>query len=669
MKKSLLIVWVLIANTGLIHAQTLLNKVPANASMVIKYAGENFKTLMPIEKIDNFEFVKKNLYKIIGADTLTSLKNTGIAFEKDNYQYALATDSSLSFITLLNLQDAAQFAQFVKAAYGSKKQPIVQDNYTTITLSDNMYVGWSSTEAVIVNSTYLKKTSYYTHKYETTKADTSIVVDEKITEVIIAPQPKKKPTINKNGYKVPQKKGTKSKKTTPAKKTKPKPKVDTAIVAPYDYHVEDSIDDIKRELWEQQQNTIARVQQQSIAKGILNNTFLNTYTSIATAIDYNTIIEKNAHISLWINNSKLTALYQNYSFSSLYSLKEATNTIQKTDTAVGYNSALNIYFEKTKMRMVQKSFSRDEVLNKLTEQVMQSKQKSKFINYINPGNLGYLSVSVNTEAMINYYYSLLKEYLKNSNYVGEYTDMVSVYIDLLAIMIDEKGIANLTPGNYLFVLHNMQTKTVQYTDYSYDNEYNKKEEIKTKKELSPNFTYLMETNNEKFMERIARLPLKYAEKNGFVYKDRNGYYELVIDSSKYPISSLYFMVKDGAVMITTNFAALNMHINNTAFVVDEAAKQNIENNNYAMMLDAKNIFKTMQSQASTKANKLTCEYLKNNIDIVQSNSQYKDGMIQGTTSMSITGEHENSLAFFFNMLNSLIAIQDNETAEELIKKD
>ena len=91
-----------------------------------------------------------------------------------------------------------------------------------------------------------------------------------------------------------------------------------------------------------------------------------------------------------------------------------------------------------------------------------------------------------------------------------YSDGVDLYIDLLEIMIDEKGIADLTPGNYLFVLHNMKTKMGDYTDYTYDEEYNKSEVKKTKKELSPDFTFAFETRNEKFMQKLAALPVKYA---------------------------------------------------------------------------------------------------------------------------------------------------------------
>ena len=67
-----------------------------------------------------------------------------------------------------------------------------------------------------------------------------------------------------------------------------------------------------------------------------------------------------------------------------------------------------------------------------------SKQNNSLVNFVNPGNIGYFSMSVNTEAMINYYYATLKKYLSNSSYMSAYSDVVNVYIDLVQIMIDEK---------------------------------------------------------------------------------------------------------------------------------------------------------------------------------------------------------------------------------------
>lgn len=132
---------------------------------------------------------------------------------------------------------------------------------------------------------------------------------------------------------------------------------------------------------------------------------------------------------------------------------------------------------------------------------MNSKQSNGLVNYVNPDNIGYFSMSINTEAMANYYYTYMKKYLANIYGTKDYADIMDLYIDLLEIIIDEKAIAELLPGNYLFVMHDMKPQIVNYTDYEYDDEFNRKEVKKTRKELSPDFTFALETRREDFMKR------------------------------------------------------------------------------------------------------------------------------------------------------------------------
>ena len=48
-----------------------------------------------------------------------------------------------------------------------------------------------------------------------------------------------------------------------------------------------------------------------------------------------------------------------------------------------------------------------------------------------------------------------------------------------------------------------------------DSDFTSKEVTKTKQELSPNFTFVMETKKEGFMEKLVKLPLKYAKKEKY----------------------------------------------------------------------------------------------------------------------------------------------------------
>jgi Domain of unknown function (DUF4836) len=693
MKKVLFFLTLCAIACANVSAQNLLAKVPSYATMVIKYAGENFSKNVPVQKLNSYSFIKTNLYKMMNVDTLTAIQNMGIDLEQDSYQYIANDDSTLSFVTLMHIKNSAQFLQFIKASYSAKNKTEQRNSFQFLPISEKTYVAWNESVAVIVNTTYQLKESYYDHKYknDTTLATTTVTIDSAGITVVdtAAAAPAIKftpPRIVKDGYKTP-KKGVVTKKKTIAKKTPVKKRVipkkkknydedekmeeireDVAISSPYSRE-EDSIENRKRDLWEQQQDMLAKRRQQETAENLITNTFTGTVASIEKNIGYKKIIEPAAHVNLWINSDNLINQYKNYFSRDVFSILRHAKPSYKKDTNDGFKTAVNVYFEKDKIRMELKNFSENADMENLGKLVMNSKQNESLLNIVNPGNIGYFSVSINTEAMINYYYTIMKKYMSSTSYISEYSEMVNVYIDLLQIMIDEKGIAELNPGNYLFVMHDMKTKMVNYTTYEFDKEYNSTKVTKKKKELSPNFTFAMDTKKEDFMQKIAKLPLKYAEKERFNYKDKGGYYELAFDSAKYPIGNLYFIVKDGKVIVTTSKEVIDNTLANKGFVLDDETRNTILNNNYAIKVNSKKLFDILGTETSTKTNKKICAYMTENIGDIKTESSYKDGMIQGTTTIKINGNHANSLEFIFNTLEFLNDEFEKKEVEKVIKVD
>src|ERR1700712_5317156 len=100
MNKFILALAVGFFSLTVLHAQNLLGKVPSNASMVIKYSGENFSKNLLLKKLESYPFVKDNLFKMLKVDSLTTLENTGIDLQQDIFQYLLTEDSTMNFISL-----------------------------------------------------------------------------------------------------------------------------------------------------------------------------------------------------------------------------------------------------------------------------------------------------------------------------------------------------------------------------------------------------------------------------------------------------------------------------------------------------------------------------------------------------------------------------------------
>jgi hypothetical protein len=402
---------------------------------------------------------------------------------------------------------------------------------------------------------------------------------------------------------------------------------------------------------------------------IFARTFTGTVIPVQNVESYKKLVDPAAHVSAWFNYDNILSQYQNLMYSGMYSYMKRMKPNVSTDSTQGLRMGMNLFFDKDKVRIEQKSYTEDPYVQGLIKDIMTSSQNPSLAGLVNADNIGYVSASINTEATAKYYYTLMKQYMHNTPYMREYSDVADVYIDLLEIAIDEKGLSDLSPGNYLFVLHSMKTKMVDYTDYSYDDEYNRKEVKKSKKELSPDFTFAMDTKNEAFMQKLAKLPLKYAEKEKYDYKDLGGYYFLSFDSTKYPINGLYFMVKDGKVIVTTNKEVIVMARNNRSFPVDADTKNLFFQIIMLPKINSKKLIEILGSQASTAASKKMAAYLKDNVGDVKVESNFKDGMIRGTSTMSITGAHTNSLEFLLDAVEEFYKIYEADKKEKAKRLD
>ena len=680
MKKLVLTVSLSAVAFLLSPAQNLITKVPSTASVVIKYSGDNFGKNVSFKKLDSYSFIRDNFFKLLHVDTLASVQNTGIDFEQDGYQYVSMEDSSMTFVTLLHLKNSAQFLQLIKSSYGTDGKTVQKNGYQFLTLTKSNYVGWNANTAIIVYTSYQNKKNYY-DTYPT--SDSTMVTIDSVatvyngnaiidTAVVAPPAVKHTPRRSspKTGKTGKGKSTTARSRTTTTKKhrvAKAPEEVTVAMIDPAQA-AKDSIENLKRDLWDQQQDMIVKAKQAAVAEKVIDNSFTTTIYSIENDPGYKKIVDPAAHVSAWINAESLSKQYYNYFSTGLYAIMHDKSNYVK-DTSTWFKSAINIYFDKDKIRMEQKTFSADPLVANIGKEVMNSKQNSSMLNYVNPDNIGYFSMSINTEAMENYNYKIMKKYLSTSPYTSEYADIMDVYIDLLEIVIDEKAIAELLPGNFLFVLHDMKPTMVSYTDYSYDSSYNRTEIQKTKKELSPNFTFVIATKKDAFMEKIAHLPVKYAAKEKFNYKDRGGYYELAFDSGKYVVSSLYFMVKDNKVIVTTSKEVIDNTLAGKGFAPDAATKKSILDNNYSMRINTKNLLQQLAPEFNTAVTKKIGDYFIENLGDIKMESSVNDNIIQTTTTIGIQGTHANSLEFLFNMADSLNSIIEKDKEENTKKID
>ena len=655
MKKYLLLLSVsCLAIAG--HAQNLLDKVPATATMAIRYSGENFSKNIPLKKLDSYGFIKEHVFKMLHIENLRSVQNTGIDFGKDICQYVAVEDTCINFVTLLPLKNEAQFIKMIRDSYDAKKNTIQKNGYTFLPVSDGVYIGWNKTSAVIVDASYQNRQNYWTRYYDTIAADTVVAVADSTVAVTVDSAYQFTPPKIVDTTMAPE-------SDTATMEIELAPMIEDQAKEEEERRIRDSISNMKWELWQQQQDLIARKQQEFSSAHVMDRFFSENIRSIKNEPAYTKIIDPAAHASIWINNEGILEQYWNFFEKGRYSIF-GNYAKQYSDTGSTSSSALNIYFDKDKMRMETSTFSLDPQLDALGKSVMNSRQSNSLLGYVNPGNIGYFSVSINSEAMTHYYYEYMRRYLAKMYNMREYSEVVDIYIDLLEILLDEKGIADLLPGNYMFVMHDMKPRIVNYTDYEYDDEFNRKEVKKTKKELSPLFTFAFETHREDFLKKLAKLPVKYAEKSDSSYKwKEGGYYELAFKEGEMPFSSMYFMVKDGKGIVTTSKEVIDMTLAGKTYTPDENTRNSVLGNNYSVNISSKRLIEKLSTQLSTESNKKVADYLIKNLGDLKMETGIRDGMIRGTTTLQVTGNNSNSLEFLFNMMDSINNIMEQEKQE------
>lgn len=660
MKKFFLIYLLPLFFTNAIFAQDMLSKIPASTNLVIKYAGGSLTKKMPAEKFESYLMLKKKFFNALKADGNTSLKNIGINLQQDAYQYLITTDTTTNFVTLVAINDVEKFSQFIKQK-NDKKIPIQSKNgFQYYPISSNVFLGWNGKMASIVLS-YYNSHNYYEPSLivDTAKmygsvgdmapyADSSIALEKATTadsvrEVVEAANVLmdtvkamadissvaidsaiNEPIIQDNSY-------------------------TEATISAAETAEETAMEKANRELREQfyrdeeiRKDSVQKV----IGESILQATFNTPVKSVKDDISFIKLIDNNADISIWMDS---TGLLSKIPFFGTYSSKFSYNAIP------GYTQGINIYFDADKVRIEQQLYFANSETARLFKSIYNSKQNPSFINYLHASDIGYLSVSLNSEALMNFYYGFAKTIFSNMPYLGKDASLIDAYVDIVEIIIDEKAIANVLPGNAVFILHGLKPRKVKYIDYNYDDNYNGKEVTKTKTEMSPDFSILFDTKNEKIFNKLINLPIKLNKDSAYNYKKTGDFYTLEL-GEKNIIEKLYFKVKEGKCIISTSLQDINGVVQNEKNAVSAAAKESVLNSNYFIDINFKNLITGISSNTTNKKDKKMISYLQANVKNMTLESTIKDDLVKTTTILNITGKHKNSVEYFFNVIENLLKI-------------
>ncbi len=656
MKRRLLTTLILLnLFAGAAKAQDVLNSVPANASLVIKYAAGKLTQKLPAQKFDSYTFLKKKFLNALLPDKNTSLASTGINLDEDAYQYLVSTDTTINFVTLVNLKNEEKFAQLVQKKNKTNITIEKKNGYQFYPLSTSVYVAWNSKMAALV------VTSYTTHDYyhSPVSTDTATMYDgvgkmNPYSDSSIAleksmPVDSTMITLETTENKVAM--------DSAAVMVDSLASISEPVTSTVPAEAETEQQKADREasdLFYVQQQTKKDSIQKVLAVDMLTAIYNGQVTSIKNEEPFAKLADKDADISFWLDSTSLLAKLP-YAY--------AANPLKFNYSMMpGYPQSMNVYFEKDKVKMEQQIYIRTAEDNKLFQSVYNSRQNPAFINYLQPSDIGFLSMSINSEALMNFYYGVAKKIIKGMPYIGKDSDLTDTYIDILEILFDEKAIADVLPGNALFVMHSIKPKKVKYITYDYDVDYNGKQVEKTKTEMSPDFTFVFDTRNEKIFNKLINLPVKLNKDTTFKYTKTGSFYTLDLGENNL-LGKMYFMVKDGRCTITTSLADVNGNDKAAASkpTLDAAASQAFLNSNYYGNLNFKSLLSAMATEITDKKNQKMLSYMQANAGNITLESSIKDNLVKTTTLLNIKGKHTNSLEYFFNVIENLLKIDAGGT--------
>jgi hypothetical protein len=662
MKNYLLLLVICFSAT--LYAQDLANKVPENAPFALCFNGKNLNDKVALKTIQEYPWMQTLLEKELKF-LPKDLSQTGIDLTSKQYQYYINKDSVMSYVMLIPLNNAALFEKLIQGKYGDSIKVKKQGTYNTVATSKTHHLAWNDKFAILVNATYTKpnKHSDIEPYSDLTSIDTATVfVDTVATTYDIAAEPAYK-TAEKS------KKASTSRGNNKTKKGKTKKIIEEPkIVEPTEEEIYTAQDKANAELEETNRKLeeIKSKKTDSIESIKINAAvaliFKETFDSEKETAVVNSIIFKNNNPkSDFFAFADLDALTSQF-YSSFAGGNSALMGIYKNGI-LDSNYYINGYFEKDKIRLNQVMTPKNEETKKSFQAMFDSKIHKNLLNYVGNNVLGYYSIAMDTQAIMNYEYKILKSTL-NSVYQSYTKDAsgneADVLIDAIALFLDEKAIADLVPGNGIFVLHDLKKVKRDYVTIEYDENYEQIETKGIKEEIQPDFTFLLNTKNEYFVNKLLQLPLNKSKFTATDYQLTNGYYSIHFEKDNL-LENLYIGLKNGVIMVTTSKENIENLIQQKVMPLQADFKKSISKNNAAAWLDLQKIITASKTEFSKDSKSNYFDIALKNAGEITMESKFKNGAIVTESSYTIKGDHANSLQYFFDVVNELYTESIKET--------
>ncbi|WP_316788566.1 hypothetical protein [Pedobacter frigoris] len=360
-----------------------------------------------------------------------------------------------------------------------------------------------------------------------------------------------------------------------------------------------------------------------------------TTGSILNNKDFITSLDDNAEASIWLSGAdKLMNSYM----PDLYSFK-GINFLN------GYGAVnAKLYLEKQSIKL-STSITFNDAYADVFKKVYKRKVNKNFLKYMNEDKMiGYMAYAMDTKAYLQEYPKLI------SNIYGSlYADEIGMATDLFSLLLDEEAISKVVKGDGLFIFNGLSQKEATFKSYDYNEDnFETKEVTKTKKEILPDFLFMLSTEDTKLLDKL----IAYGTKKQMI-QQKSGYFELAIP--KTPLA-IFVAIKNGILFFGTDETEFKSITGNT-FVgnISSKHKKRMISANYSAYFNPKKMAGKIPlgEMGGSKEMEKVNGILTSIGDIYLKSNPIKGNTLSGEISMDVPATHQNSLRYLFSIIENV----------------
>ena len=357
--------------------------------------------------------------------------------------------------------------------------------------------------------------------------------------------------------------------------------------------------------------------------------------------------DANAAASIWVDNPM--DFYSNLLPSYLLQKTNPLNVAYKVNDGAGYESfAASLLLDDKKISVhTQMEMSPD--MAAMQEKIMDRKLNKRFFKYIDIDSmLGYMSWALDTKAYLQQMPKML-EHTYQSMGMGVGGEEASLAAEFISFLIDEEAIANMIKGDAMVVFDGVYQQQVNYTDYTYDEDYKATEVQKTRTETLPRFLMMMSSEENNLIKKLVNYGIKKS-----VVKENGAFYEMEIPKS--PVK-LFFMHKDDIFFLTNSINNMEQ-ISAGTFKgnLSKKEKKNLSSHPFSMYINPKNISgKIAQTEFGATESLADMMNSFNKMGEVRMQANPLKNNIYGADIwMDVPAGNTNAVTYFFSLFDGML---------------